>query len=250
MSKKIFIFLSIAVFLAIVIIAGGYYFYKNPIDNNQQNNQASEVNKTDNEKCEGDQCITVTNDIVDGVFQKIEGGFLYFQPKDDSSIQLVKMTDNIVFREITLSDSFESIGEKNISLTDFVNGDQVSATISYEIVNPDERTVVGLSRVVVEESTGGVASSNSSKVVDGVFQKIEGELLYVKLNDSDEIKSIKITEDATFSELTLSASFEKVGEKNISLTDFKNSDSISVFVTFDSLGEEITTKLMRVIVLD
>jgi len=150
MNKKIFIFLSIAILVVAIIIAGGYYFYKNPIDSDYQNNNTSQ--KTDepiNEECEGDQCITVTeaNEVIDGVFQKIEDGLLYFQAKDSDTVQSIKMLENAAFSEVTLSESYENMGEKNINLTDFSNGNSISVFVSSNSLG--EETVSKLIRIVV-----------------------------------------------------------------------------------------------------
>jgi len=250
MNKKIFIFLSIAIFLVAIIIVGGYYFYKNPIDNNQSNNQNSNLN-TDNQECEGDQCIIETNNIIDGVFQKTENDLLYFQSKDKNEITLIKIADEAVFKEVTLSGSFENIGEKNISLTDFNDGDQISVVVRSNS-STEEEDVVGISRIIVKGAVVSADNPNviqNKEIVDGVFQKIESGLLYFKSNDKDNIRSIKIVDGIIPAEITLSGSFENIGEKNISLTDFNDGDSISVFIGFDDVNEEIVSKLLRIVVL-
>ncbi|MBU1177469.1 hypothetical protein KKH96_03425 [Patescibacteria group bacterium] len=252
MNKKIFIFLSIAIFVVAIVIAGGYYFYKNPIDNNYQNNNTSQ--KTDepiNGECEGDQCIVETNNIIDGVFQKTENSLLYFQPKDKDEVTSIKIADDAVFAEVTFSVSFENIGEKSISLTDFNNGDQISVVVRSNS-STEEEDVVGISRIIVK---GAVVSADNpsiiqnKEIIDGVFQKIESGLLYFKSNDKDNIRSIKMVDGIIPIEITLSESFENVGEKSISLTDFNDGDSISVFIGFDDVNEEIVSKLLRIVVL-
>ena len=247
MSKKIFIFLSIAIFVAVIII-GGYYFYKNPIDNNQSNNNISDTSESDNEECEGDQCVVVTetNDVIDGIFQKTENGLLYVKPKDSEEVQAIKMAENIIFSEITFSKSFEDIGERNISLTDFKNGNQISVVVIYDVSSPDEKTVTSISRIITQEAVGVI---ETNRIIDGIFQKTENGLLYIKPKDKNDVQSIKISEDITFAEITLSSSYENIGEKNMTLADFSDGDSISVFIGFDSENEEIVSKLLRIVVL-
>ena len=248
MNKKIFIFLLIAVFLAI-IIAGGYYFYKNPIGNNdyQNNNISKETNDPVDSSCEGDQCIVETNKTIDGIFQKIENDLLYIKPKDSEEIQSIKMATDIAFSEITLSESYENIGEKSIVLADLVNGNQISVVVIYNISSPDELTATSISRVITQKVAGEI---ENNRIIDSIFQKAEDGLLYFKEKNSEEIQSIKMAENVIFVEVTLSESYENIGEKSISLIDFSDGDSISIIAGFNDENEEVIPKLIRIIVLD
>ena len=143
MNKKIFIFLSTIVFIVIIVIVGGYYFYKNPIDNNQENNN---TNGLINEECEGNEC-TESKNFIDVVFKKTENDLLYFKPKNSSEIKSIKMSENVVFVEVILSENYDIIEEKNITLADFNEGDSVSAFIND--LNRDK--VSKLSRIIVSD---------------------------------------------------------------------------------------------------
>ncbi|MFH1388007.1 MAG: hypothetical protein ABIG88_01750, partial [Patescibacteria group bacterium] len=115
-----------------------------------------------------------------------------------------------------------------------------------------EETVVGVSRIVVKGMPNSVDNPDSiqnKEIIDGVFQKIENGLLFFQSKDKDNIRSIKMVDGIIPVEVTLSESFENVGEKNINLTDFNDGDSISVFIGFDDVNEEIVSKLLRIVVL-
>jgi len=232
MNKKIFIPLFTIIFIVVIIISG-YYFYKNPVDNNQQNNNISDSSQSQGETCEGDGCVIGTNNITNGIFAKIEDNLLYFKAKNSDEVKSIEMLESVAFFEVTLSESYDVIEEKNIALADFNGSDEIII-----FVDADNKVSL-LKRIKVEGQITG-------DVTDGIFAKIEDNLLYFKTKNSDEIKSIELSENIVFLEVTLSESYDVIEEKNIALADFNEGDGVSVFIS-DSDVDKVSV-LSRIII--
>jgi len=147
MNKKILIFLSLIVFVVIIVIITGYYSYKNPVENeqNQVNNQEETNQEETNEDvvCEGDECLEKVNNVINVVFDRVESGLLYFYQNDNE--QSLAISEDITFTEVKFNaETFENIGEREISSSDINKGDSVS------IIVTSENVVVGII-VVIEE---------------------------------------------------------------------------------------------------
>lgn len=80
--------------------------------------------------------------------------------------------------------------------------------------------------------------------IDGVFQKAENNFIYIQPKDKeDSIETIKLTDETTFLEVSLSIEMELTGQENISLTDFKEGDQVSVVALYDESKPEEKTAL-------
>jgi len=69
-------------------------------------------------------------------------------------------------------------------------------------------------------------------VTDGIFQKIENNVLYFIPKDSDSPEQIDLDSQVFPSESILSAEYELEEEKVIGLSDFKDGDNISVTISY------------------
>jgi len=73
-----------------------------------------------------------------------------------------------------------------------------------------------------------LATSN----LDGVLEKIEDEVIYVKLNGQETVKTINLTDKTSYLEMRLSSKMELLGQKTISLSNLKGGDQVSVIVLY------------------
>ncbi|MBL7053266.1 MAG: hypothetical protein ISS02_01210 [Candidatus Portnoybacteria bacterium] len=139
MNKKIYTIL----FLIIIIIIGGYYYlyYQSPIIQDGQNEQ--EVQEQQDDTSQSDQLnqdeilndneySDVVKNVIDGVFQKAENNLIYVQVKDEDLIKAIKLTDDTSFSRMNFSSKIELINEIDITLSDLVEGDQISVVAFYE----------------------------------------------------------------------------------------------------------------------
>lgn len=66
--------------------------------------------------------------------------------------------------------------------------------------------------------------------LDGVLEKIEGEVIYVKLKDQETVKTINLTDKTIYLEIRFSSKMELLDQKTISLSNLKGDDQVSVIV--------------------
>ena len=129
MNKKIYTIL----FLIIIIIIGGYYYlyYQSLVPVDIQLNQPDQLNQ-DEILNNNNECSAMVNKIIDGVFQKAENNLIYVQVKDEDLIKAIKLTDDTSFSRMNFSSKIELINEIDITLSDLVEGDQISVVAFYE----------------------------------------------------------------------------------------------------------------------
>jgi len=82
-------------------------------------------------------------------------------------------------------------------------------------------------------------------IIDGVFQKVENNSIYIQpKGEENSIKIIKLINETTFLEMILSEEMEVVGQKVIKLTNFKQGNQISIIALYDELNLEEKTALI------
>lgn len=82
-------------------------------------------------------------------------------------------------------------------------------------------------------------------IIDGVFQKVENNSIYIQpKGEENSIKIIKLINETTFLEMILSEEMEVVGQEIIKLTDFKQGNQISIIALYDELNLEEKTALI------
>ncbi len=254
MNKKTLPIILVLVLILIVFI-GGYYIYNTSVENeNLPINNNSANNQQNNQGCQGDECdVENSVDFFDGVFDRAEGNMVYFKPEGSEQLKAIAINDQTIFSELTLSEGseeYEVVSEESINLSDLVRGNNISVFAAY--LNDDsESDNLGLAskinRVIIEEQAGVI---NSSEAIDGSFNRIENDLIYFQSEKSGNLESAKINDQTTFAELTMSASFEVLSEESINASSLSAGDDVTVFIGYDSSGEAVVVKLLRIIVLD
>jgi len=131
------------IFILVIAVIGYFLFYQEEKTTEETAPEIGQPTTPDEE------CGMLTNVIVDGVFQKIEDGFLYLQPKEKELPGIVELTEETKFSEMTLSET-EVIGEKKIESTDLEEGDQISVIAFYDIIKSEKKTALSVRRMVVK----------------------------------------------------------------------------------------------------
>jgi len=165
MNKKIFIFLSVAIFITVIIIAGGYYFYKNPIDNNQQSNNISDLSQSEEQQnnnqqesnnqqekiCEGESCEDILGEVIDGVIKKMEENYIEVERGDNNEIETIILDDETSYFELTFDSNFNLISEKEVDKKDIKMESNVSVSVSYTLSSIDKKIASGIKSIVVSK---------------------------------------------------------------------------------------------------
>jgi len=149
MSKKIFI--SIGLIVLILIIAAAYYYYfiyQKSVENKSSEEQTSQVEEQTGEEEELDNQ-ELANLIIDGVLQKVEDDFMYIRVEDKEEI--VKLTEETTFSEMTFSTEMELIKEKDISLSEIEEGNSISIIVLYNEDNSEEKTALAVRLIIVSD---------------------------------------------------------------------------------------------------
>jgi len=68
-------------------------------------------------------------------------------------------------------------------------------------------------------------------VIDEVFERIDQGVVYLKTKEGNDLDSFSLSEEAVFSEITLSATLETLEQKDIVLGDLNQGDLVSVVVS-------------------
>ena len=71
-------------------------------------------------------------------------------------------------------------------------------------------------------------SAMVNKIIDGVFQKAENNLIYVQVKDEDLIKAIKLTDDTSFLRMNFLYTMEVINQVDITLNDLVEGNQVSV----------------------
>jgi len=233
MNKKTIIFLCLIIF-----IVGAYYFFYQ---------QSSE----DEETAEPSLPILgrveiLISVVIDGLLQKIENNIIYLQPKDrEDPLKAVNLTEATTFSEMVFSSKGELLEQKDISLVDLKEGNQVSIAAFYYEDKPEEKTASVVRRI---EGIGRIAGMT----IDGVFQRTENDFLYIRLQEGEgSEQTINLTEATTFSEIVFSSKGELLEQKDISLVDLKEGNQVSIAAFYyEDKPEEKTASVVRRIVVE
>ena len=170
MNKKVFISLSIVVFVVVIAMAGGYYFYKNPIDNDQQidNNQQSDnvpdpsqfeeqesnneqVNNNQEEACQGDECKEVLGEVIDGVIKKMEEDYIEVERGDNNEMETIILDNETSYFELTFDSGFNFISEKEVEKKDIKMESDVSISVYYTLESVDKKIASGVKSIIVSK---------------------------------------------------------------------------------------------------
>ena len=77
-----------------------------------------------------------------------------------------------------------------------------------------------------------------NEIIDGTFQKVENNLFYFQVKDSDFIESVKLTSDTLFLRMNFLSTMEIINQLDITLTDLTEGDSISVVALCEECDNE------------
>lgn len=141
-GKKIF-YLFLIVFI-LVVAAIGYFLF--PLEEKTEEG-APEIVQPD--ASEDEECGMLTNIIIDGVFQRVEDNYLYLQPRDEDLTGVIKLTEETRFSEMTLSGT-SVVGEEEINLADFKEGNHISVVALYDTIKPEKKTALAVRRMITK----------------------------------------------------------------------------------------------------
>jgi len=149
MSKKIFISIGLIILILIIAAANYYYFiYQKPVENKSSEEQTGQgEEQTGEEEVLDNQ--ELANLIIDGILQKVEDDFMYIRVEDKEEI--VKLTGETTFSEMTFSTEMELIEEKDISLSDIEEGNSISIIVPYNEDNGEEKTALAIRLIIVSD---------------------------------------------------------------------------------------------------
>ncbi len=157
MDKNIYIILL----LVLAVVFGGYYYYQSTTSEDriqpeepagQSSGQSDEQPSggSQGEILEGGRCQPSANIVLDGAFEKVENGVFHFTLKNKQNLEMVNLNDETVFSEILFSADLERISDKEISLADLAQGDQVSLLIACGQAEGDPKVATAIRRIEVE----------------------------------------------------------------------------------------------------
>jgi len=112
------------IFLIVVVLIGGYYLYPKAITPESGEGAAGTVSYA------GKECPLLQDVIVDALFEKIEGDWMYFYSKDKiGSVEKAKISKETTFSKAIFSSELEVIREENIDPSEIKNNDGISIVV-------------------------------------------------------------------------------------------------------------------------
>ena len=240
MNKKTIIFLCLIIFLVGVY----YFFYQRPSEDDETAEPSLPIDgRVEIPDCQ--ECGALISVVIDGLLQKIENNIIYLQPKDrENPLEAVNLTEATTFSEMIFSSEGELLEQKDISLVDLEEGNQVSIAAFYYEDKPEDKTASAVRRIEGIEIIVGMT-------IDGVFQRTENDFLYIRPQEGEgSEQAIKLTEATTFSEMVFSSERELLEQKDINLADLKegNQVSIAAFYYEDKLEDKTASSVRRIVV--
>lgn len=110
----------------------------------------------------------------------------------------------------------------------------------------------GFSFLPAGEKTNNECGQLYNVIIDGTFEKIEKELLFLQPKEnSEQINIVNLTDKTEFFKMNLSSDMQVLGQTETNLSELKEGDSISIVAMCDSENsDEKTALIVRKIVVE
>ncbi len=150
------------ILIIVIIAAAGYYAYQKWMPGLLTENtpdleeSISDLNETSIVVVQDiGKCVPLANVVIDGQFQKVEDNLIYLASKDNLEfVEIIALNEETKFSEIKFSSDLEMIEEKEISLTDFKEGDNISIVALCGESELDKVVAANIRIIIVLEGEG------------------------------------------------------------------------------------------------